>query len=113
MNGAMRDLVWILSTIAAVLLALVVFLPVLGIVFLLVGAVLVVALAAPLLSKIPFFRRWIRVERYGNVRTVRFGRRTSWSYGGPGVRPDDDDVIDVEGREVPEEEPKRLDPPEP
>lgn len=109
-----NSLWWYLSLLGVLLLVIFVVLPVLSVIFMLVvGAIALAALtflAAPLLSKLPWFRDWIWVENYGGRRVIRFGRRRQTSYQHrPGhenpyrsQRVDDGSVIDVEGREVPE-----------
>jgi hypothetical protein len=99
------------------MLAVVVLLPLLGVILLVVAIVLVLAvgavLAAPLLAKLPWFRDKFTVEHRGNWKTVRFGGSVFTSYQ-PG-RPehpapesagqiDAGDVIDVEGEEIPDKD---------
>lgn len=112
----MRNVVLFLSLLAAGLLALFVLLPIIGVILLLLVGLLVVGvglfLAAPLLCRLPWFRDWIHVDYYGGRRIIRFGRRAySPRYERP-ARPfepgggpaNDDNVIDVEGRALPEKE---------
>lgn len=122
MNGddaRVRNALFFLGLIAAILLAVTVLLPVLGVIFLvaLLALVLAVAMvwAAPLLAKLPWFRDRIYVREEGGRKTVRFGGTVYTSYrgGGPAAGPtdpdsagrlDDGEVIDVEGRELPDKE---------
>ncbi|MFZ5827869.1 MAG: hypothetical protein ACOY94_26490 [Bacillota bacterium] len=110
----MRNGTLFLSLVVAALILFFVVLPVLGFILLVVVGVLTLAvvayLAAPLLAKLPWFRDRIHVEEHGGRRTVRFGRAVYSTYrhrpeqADPfgSRRPHDDDVIDVEGRELPE-----------
>lgn len=103
----MRSLVLFLSLLAAGLLVFFVLLPLIGVILLLLVGLLVVGvglfMAAPLLSKLPWFRDWIHVDYYGGRQIIRFGRRTYTPPYEPPSRPyGDDNVIDVEGRPLPE-----------
>lgn len=92
----MRSLVLFLSLLGATLFVILVLLPVLGVILLVVAVALALALgvylAAPLLVRLPWFRDRVTVEERGGRKTVRFD----------GAQFADDDVIDVEGRELPE-----------
>lgn len=112
----MRDIILFLTVLGAVLLGILVLLPVLGVLFMVLVGLLALAavlfLAAPLLAKLPWFRDWITVDEYGGRRFIRFGKggftasRGGRSYRNPyQKRPaHDEDVIDVEGREIPEKD---------
>lgn len=112
----MRNTLWVLTLIGAALLAVVVLLPVLGVIFLLVAIVLVLGvgalLAAPLLAKLPWFRDRITVDQDGTRKTIRFGGGMFTSYRGgpdgpfrnPNGQLDRNNVIDVEGKEIPDDE---------
>lgn len=97
----MRNALWTLVAAGVLVLALIVLAPILGfLLLLLVGAIglgALVVIGAPLLARLPWFRDRIHVERYGGMRTIRFGpvgQSDRKSY-------DESDVIDVEGREIP------------
>lgn len=100
-----RNALLFLGLVGATILGVAVLLPVLGVVFLIIAALVAVAilalLAAPLLVKLPWFRNRIHVERYGNAQTIRFGRD---DFTQSEERRDQGDVIDVEGRELPDKE---------
>lgn len=110
----MRNAIWSLITLGIALLAVVLLLPVLGVLLLLVAGVAVLfvgaVLAAPWLLKLPWFRRRMHVDQTPFGRTIRFGRGVYTTYTGnpteperpAGPRLDDGDVIDVEGRDLPE-----------
>jgi hypothetical protein len=102
----MRSALLFLVVAAMGVLAVTVLLPILGVLFLLVAGLFVVAvgamLSAPLLARLPWFRDRIFVEKRGRGRSIRFGRGGSAAR--PGRRDVDPDVIDVEGREVPEKD---------
>jgi hypothetical protein len=105
----MRNVVLFLSLLAAALLALFVLLPLIGVILLLLMGLLVVGvglfMAAPLLSRLPWFRDWIHVDYYGGRRIIGFGRRAYAPPHAPPSRPHtDDNVIDVEGRPLPEKD---------
>jgi hypothetical protein len=92
--------------IGAAVLAVVVVVPVLGILLFVVAALLAVLLiaflAAPLLAKLPWFRNRIIVQRSGGRRIIRFGPDAFSGF--RDHRPtNDDDVIDVEGTERPDD----------
>jgi len=104
----MRNLVSILVLLAAGVLGFIVLLPVLGIIIVLIVAVIGLFFALPLLARLPWFRNRIIVHR--------FDGRTHTRYGGappeeepPRVRLDHGDVIDVEGRELPEGKAEKRD----
>lgn len=103
-DSQVRQALMFLSLLGAALLAVVLLLPVLGILFLLVAAGVGLLLAVPLLAKLPWFRDRIFVRREGNFRGVRFGRDdfTPHRKENPAGKPDEGDVIDVEGRELPD-----------
>lgn len=87
----MRNVLLFLVVAAMGILAVTVLLPILGVLFLLVAALFVVAvgafLSAPLLARLPWFRDRIFVERRGAGRTIRFGRGAGGrAAGGPGRR---------------------------
>jgi len=102
--------------IGSALLAVLVLLPILGVIFVVVVGVLALAvlafLAAPLLAKLPWFRDRIYVRRHGNRRSIRFGNGEFTSYQGRAGDPPENtpgqlgprDVIDVQGREIPDED---------
>jgi hypothetical protein len=107
-----RSITWFLTLLVGALLAWFVLLPVLGfLLMVVVGALLLVGLlilAAPLLMKLPWFRNWIHVEETLFGKAIRFGKGPSTGYRGragePGWSdPARDDVIDVEGREIPDD----------
>lgn len=113
----MRNLAWFLSLLGAALVGIFVLLPILGIVILFVAGLLAVVavgvLAAPLLTRLPWFRNRFTVRRQGGFRTVRFGNSVFMSYSDTSEpvdpEPESDplrqletgDVIDVEGKEIP------------
>lgn len=109
----MRNLIFMA---VAALLVVFVLLPLmgalLGVLLILVAVVAAGVLAAPLLAKLPWFRDRIHVEDVGGRKTVRFGNGVFTSYRGRGPEPptpdrfggiDSGDVIDVQGRELPDE----------
>ena len=106
----MRNPLASLVLVAALILGALFLLPVLGVLFLVVVAVLVLAvaafLAAPWLAKLPWFRDRIRVEQTPFGQAIRFGRDRGYQepHAGQAPRYDarQDDVIDVEGRELPD-----------
>lgn len=102
----MRNALAFLAVIGAAILAIAVLLPVLGAIFVAVAVLLALIISllllAPLLVKLPWFRRRIIVERYGNARTIRFGSGAFSTSQPPSGQPGD--VIDVEAREVPDNE---------
>lgn len=109
----MRNALWLLTLIGAAILAVVVLLPVLGAIFLLVAIALALGvgalLAAPLLAKLPWFRDRITVERDGTRKTIRFGGGLYTShrdgpFGKPPGQLDPNNVIDVEVKELPDDE---------
>lgn len=97
----MRNALWSLVAAGIVVLAIIVLAPVLGFLFLVLLALLAVGalllFGAPLLARLPWFRDRIHVERYGSMRSIRFGPAAP----NEPKRYGDDDVIDVEGREIP------------
>jgi hypothetical protein len=111
-----RNALWSLILMAAAILAVVVLLPVLGVLFLGVALLLALGigaiLAAPFLAKLPWFRDRIHVQTRGSARSVRFGQNRSYPGAMTGereridsaARTDPGDVIDVEGREIPDRE---------
>lgn len=109
----MRNALLVLSALGALLLVIFVVLPVLGVIVIaaivLIALILGALLAAPLLMKLPWFRKRIIVEERGGFRTVRFGN-SAFTTGRPGQGrppgqgPVDPDVIDVEGRELPDKD---------
>ncbi|MDF2630104.1 MAG: hypothetical protein K0R39_3935 [Symbiobacteriaceae bacterium] len=109
----MRNSLPTLLLLGAGLLAFILLLPILGVLFIiLIGLILVVVglvLAAPFLARLPWFRNRIHVRRHGGFSSVRFGRDTYTTYEEPhrpeATRLDHGDVIDVEGRELPSENP--------
>lgn len=112
----MRNLTYFLTLVVGALIAFFVVLPILGfaLVVVLVLAVLAVLayLALPWLVKLPWFRDRIHVQRHGLGRTVRFGKEAANPHGTAHrdwQQPQEgevgrrlDDVIDVEGREIPD-----------
>lgn len=90
----MRNLVWLLILVAFGFFAFFVLLPIIGIV---IVAVLVLVIAAPFLMRLPWFRNRVFVYRSGS-------QPRSDGYQPPRPSLDHGDVIDVEGREVPENE---------
>jgi hypothetical protein len=103
-----RTITWFLTLLVGGLLAWFVLLPVLGfLLMVVVGALLLVGLliaAAPLLMKLPWFRNWIHVEETLFGKTVRFGNAYRRRAPEPGWSdPAQEDVIDVEGREIPDD----------
>ncbi|HYG58485.1 MAG TPA: hypothetical protein VD902_10540 [Symbiobacteriaceae bacterium] len=112
----MRNVLPYLFLLGVIVLAAVVLLPVLGALLLLavivVAVVAVGAFAAPFLAKLPWFRDRIVVEQRGGRRTVRFGRGFFSSYQPPPDHQyqertrqmDQGDVIDVEGRHLPDKD---------
>lgn len=99
---------WYLTLAVAALVGFFVLLPLLGVLFVgLIGLLLLgglLFLAAPLLAKLPWFRDRIHVEQHGAGRFVRFGGGSfRYDAGDPfHSRTVDPDVIDVEGRELPD-----------
>lgn len=97
---------------AALVLGALFLLPVLGVLFLVVVAVLVLAvaafLAAPWLARLPWFRDRIHVEQTPFGQAIRFGRERGYrdphAGQGPRYNAGTGDVIDVEGRELPDRE---------
>lgn len=101
----MRNPLWSLIAAGVLVLAFIVLAPILGFLLLVVVALLGVGVllyfGAPLLAKLPWFRDRIHVERYGNMRGIRFGppgQSDPRSYDERSYS--SDDVIDVEGREI-------------
>lgn len=98
-----------LVLLAVVILGGIFLLPLVGFLLIFgVGLLLLVGLliwAAPWLAKLPWFRDRIHVNRSGGARFVRFGGgfRPSEPEPSPHTSTDDViDVIDVEGRELPD-----------
>jgi hypothetical protein len=120
----MRNTLISLALTAVAILVVLALLPVVGFLLLFVVAVVVLAIvaffAAPLLARLPWFRDRIHVDEESGHRSVRFGRgfytssyNTPYRNAGetdpfepPAGHLDDGDVIDVEGREIPDKEQK-------
>lgn len=104
----MRNLVWFLTVVGGALLTFFVLLPVVGFVLMLalvILALLVLAyFALPLLMKLPWFRDRIHVDETIFGKAIRFGSRARSRYEGRPRQENPDDVIDVEGREIPDKE---------
>lgn len=112
----MRNGLLTLLLLGAGLLAFTLLLPILGVLFIIVivaiVAVVGLVLAAPLLARLPWFRDRIHVRRYGGASSIRFGRDAGYN---PHEEPvhqqstqlNRGDVIDVEGRELPNDEEKQ------
>ncbi|MFZ5622744.1 MAG: hypothetical protein ACOY5W_17135 [Pseudomonadota bacterium] len=111
----MRNLTLWLSLLGAAVIGFLVLLPVLGLILFAVLTVLLLTagafLAAPLLARLPWFRDRIRVDERDGRRTVRFGSAVFTTQQGrphrdpaEGFRRVEGEVIDVEGRELPEKE---------
>lgn len=114
----MRNLSFLVTLVVGALLTFFVVLPLLGFVLMVVAAVAVLAVIAyfalPWLAKLPWFRDRIHVEQHGFGRSVRFGsggfstqraRPGQWERAAePEAAQRLDDVIDVEGREIPDKE---------
>lgn len=109
----MRNAIWTLISLVITGLALVFLLPVLGVLLMVIVGLVVLAIvafmAAPWLSKLPWFRNRIHVDRTPFGRTIRFGGANAYRTwqeqpGEPksGARLDQGDVIDIEGRELPD-----------
>lgn len=93
----MRNLSYFVTLVVGALLTFFVLLPLLGFVLMVVAALAVLAviayLALPWLARLPWFR----------IHTAY--RARDWQPpGGPGPARPMDDVIDVEGREIPDKE---------
>lgn len=111
---AVRDLAWALILLGAAVLAFFALLPVLGIIAVVIAAAVLLMVAAPLLQRLPWFRDRIRVEQRGGFRSYQFGNTRVTTYHDtseaadpePREEPlsqlDNGDVIDVEGKEIPE-----------
>jgi hypothetical protein len=91
-----------LGLLIALVIGGAVLLPVLGVVLVVVvvfiGLALLLLLLAPWLVKLPWFRDRIRIHR-----SFDFGQRQADPFRQQAPR-QDDDVIDVEGRELPDKE---------
>jgi len=106
----MRNALGSLIVLAVAILIVIALLPVLGVLFLIVAGVVVLAIgalwAAPLLAKLPWFRDRIRVYRSGGFQSVQFGREFEVREQPPHeereVHRELGDVIDVQGRELPD-----------
>jgi hypothetical protein len=101
-----RNVLLFVGLIGAAVLAVVVIVPILGILLIgvavLLAVLLIAFLAAPLLAKLPWFRGRINVQRSGGRRIIRFGPDAFSRHRDHGPE-NDDDVIDVEGTERPDD----------
>lgn len=104
----MRNLFPFLITVAIGVLGFFLLLPILSIFLVIVAGIILLVLAAPLLMRLPWFRKRIIVHRSGNFTSMRFGKDAYTTYDGqpPQAEParqrlNYGDVIDVEGRELP------------
>jgi len=101
----LQRLLFTLAALSAGVIGLLLLIPILGFLFLLLVTVLALVMLLPLLAKLPWFRNWIRVERFNGRKVMRFGRdgfmgyheksrsRQTWNVND---RPhNEDDVIDV------------------
>jgi hypothetical protein len=112
----LRNAIWSLITLAIAVLAVIFLLPVLGVLLLVVAGLIVLAVGAiwalPWLMKLPWFKKRIHMEETPFGRTIRFGGGQYTTYRGNPYEPerpagahlDEGDVIDVEGRELPEKD---------
>lgn len=105
----MRTLLTYLIVLGVLFALFALLLPIIGILLVVLAAGIGLWLTAPLLSRLPWFRNWIRVEERGPFRTVRFGNTQFTGFSGArrpeGERPgtgriDRGEVIDVEPRVI-------------
>lgn len=93
----MRSPLWYIVMAGVAVLAIVALLPILSVLAVVVLGLVAVAAVAPYLARLPWFRDRISVQKHRFGRSVRFGGTPE-----PQPRRPADDVIDVEGRELPD-----------
>lgn len=93
----MRNPLWYLLMAVVAVVAFVALLPILSFLAVVVVGLVALMAVAPYLAKLPWFRDRISVRKHQFGQSVRFGGRPR-----PQPRQPEDDVIDVEGRELPD-----------